>query len=205
MYLTKVLLAPGRLDNAWEWHRALWTLFPGIERQPNEAAPFLYAIERMNLAVGAEVLMQSRLAPEITSSRARVLARRDYDPRPADGQALAFRLTANVTKAIRDRNDPDRKIRVPLIKEEQQRLWLERKLAGVTSELTELHIQPKPPTYFRKGRRAGKIVTVGFEGRMTVGNADKLLGLLQGSADRPPGIGPAKAFGCGLLLLRRTR
>ncbi len=204
MYLSKVRLMPGRLDNAWEWHRALWTLFPGIERKANVSAPFLYRIERMNLAQGAEVLMQSAIEPQKISERAQLLAIRQFDPKPSEGQVLAFRLTANVTKTIRDKDDPKRKIRVPLIKEEQQRTWLERKLGAGASAIRNLRIQRHPPLYFLKGRRPGKIVTVTFEGELVVGDSQALLQLLKGDADHPPGIGPAKAFGCGLLLIRRA-
>lgn len=204
MYLSRVRLMPGRLDNAWEWHRALWTLFPGIERKPNESAPFLYRMERMNLAQGAEVLMQSAIEPKQLSARAQLLAVRQFDPKPSEGQMLAFRLTANVTKAIRDKDKPERKIRVPLIKEEQQRAWLERKLGEAASNIRNLHIQRHPPLYFRKGQRPGKIVTVSFEGEFVVDNVQTLSRLLKGDADHPSGIGPAKAFGCGLMLVRRA-
>ena len=204
MYLSRVRLMPGRLDNAWQWHRALWTLFPGIERKPNESAPFLYRMERMNLAQGAEVLMQSAIEPKQLSARAQLLAVRQFDPKPSEGQMLAFRLTANVTKAIRDKDKPERKIRVPLIKEEQQRAWLERKLGEAASNIRNLHIQRHPPLYFRKGQRPGKIVTVSFEGEFVVDNVQTLSRLLKGDADHPSGIGPAKAFGCGLMLIRRA-
>ena len=204
MYLSRVRLMPGRLDNAWEWHRALWTLFPGIERKPNESAPFLYRMERMNLAQGAEVLMQSAIEPKQLSERAQLLAVRRFDPHPREGQVLAFRLTANVTRKVRDKDNSERKIRVPLIKEEQQRAWIERKLGEAVSAIRNLHIQRHPPLYFRKGRRPGKIATVTFDGELTVSDSKKLAQLLIGDRDHPPGIGPAKAFGCGLMLVRRA-
>ncbi len=198
MHLSKIHLHPGRLDNAWEWHRALWTLFPGFERQTNEPAPFLYRIETMNLAQGAQVLVQSTIKPAKQSDRATLLATRDIDPKPVAGQTLAFTLTANITKAIRDQGNPERKIRVPLIQEAQQIDWLKRKLAGAADSVGGLKVQPHPPTYFRKGRRPGKIVAVSVEGVMTVKNPKQLLTLLK------KGVGPAKAFGCGLLLVRRV-
>ncbi len=198
MHLSKIWLAPGRLDNAWEWHRALWTLFPDIERKAGESAPFLFCMENMNLTQGAEVLLQSDIQPDTASGRARVLATRTIDPRPQTGQHLSFRLTANVTKAIRDKDQPERKIRVPLIKEEQQIDWLKRKLNGAADRLTALHVQSHPPTYFRKDRRPGKIVSVTFEGNLEVGDPETLQELMK------KGFGPAKAFGCGLMLVRRT-
>lgn len=197
MHLSKIWLAPGRLDNAWEWHRTLWTLFPDIERKAGEPAPFLFRMENMNLAQGAEVLVQSSIRPDAASDRARVLATRTIDPHPQTGQLLSFCLTANVTKAIRDKDQPERKIRVPLIKEEQQIDWLKRKLNGAANKLAALHVQPHPPIYFRKGRRPGKIVSVTFEGALEVADPGTLRELMK------KGIGPAKAFGCGLMLVCR--
>ena len=196
MILSKVHLTPGRLDNAWEWHRALWSLFPGVERRDNEPAPFLYRIESMNLAEGARLLVQSTRQPEMATPRARVLATKPFDPQPKEGQRLHFLLTANVTKTIRDKDQPQRKIRVPLIREEEQRQWLERKLSGARIEA--LRIQPHPPVYFCKGAMAGKIVPTTFEGRLEVQSPELLEPLLR------KGLGRAKAFGCGLLLVRRA-
>ena len=127
-------------------------------------------------------------------------------------------MTANPTKTVVDEQSidkpeklkrhaekqakrPDRKprppsCRVPLIKEDDQRSWLARKLGStVTLEGSEilLHV----PMYFRKGKRAGKLVTCTFEGVLRVNEPERLTRLLEN------GVGPAKAFGCGLLLVRR--
>ena len=82
--------------------------------------------------------------------------------------------------------------RVPLIVEEQQLQWLYRKLHNVASiEAAVIHAQR--PLYFRKDGKAGKIVTVTFDGLLRV--LDPALLWLQ----MQHGIGPAKSFGCGLL------
>ena len=85
-------------------------------------------------------------------------------------------------------------MRVPLLLEEQQLAWLERKLQGF-AQLETLIVQPEPILYFRKPKegRTGKIQTVIFDGILTVTDTE--------SFDRQlkQGIGPAKAFGCGLL------
>lgn len=197
MILSKVILLPGKLDNSWQWHRALWTLFPDIKRQPNESAPFLFRVNAINLAHGIEVLMQSRIEPLSGSDQARVLAKKSLEPKPLQGQQLRFALTANVTKAIRDKDQPERKIRVPLIRDEEKEVWLGRKLDGAAKLLAPISTQAHPPLYFRKGSHAGKVVMTTFEGIMEVCNPDVLKGLLH------TGIGPAKAFGCGLMLVRR--
>jgi len=63
-----------------------------------------------------------------------------------------------------------------------------------------LAIDPLLPLRFRKGKedRAGKIQPVSFQGVLNVKNPAILSELIQN------GIGPAKAFGCGLISLTRT-
>lgn len=83
-----------------------------------------------------------------------------------------------------------------LIREEEQRTWLERKLAGAAA-IEAATLQPRAPLYFRKGNRAGKLVAITFEGVLQVLDSTLMLSLLEN------GIGPAKGFGCGLLLVRK--
>jgi len=52
--------------------------------------------------------------------------------------------------------------------------------------------------YFRKEGRGGKLVTVTFEGNLWVKEPERFVNFLQN------GVGPAKSFGCGLLLVRRV-
>jgi len=82
--------------------------------------------------------------------------------------------------------------------EEQQQAWLERKLQAF-AQLETLIVQPEPVLYFRKAKegRSGKIQTVMFDGVLTVTDAEAF------NSQVTKGIGPAKAFGCGLLSLAR--
>jgi len=64
--------------------------------------------------------------------------------------------------------------------------------------LHEVAVTPNPPIYFRKGSRAGKVVPVTYEGVLNILNVEKLGAVWQN------GVGPAKAFGCGMLLVRRA-
>jgi CRISPR system Cascade subunit CasE len=200
MYLSRVFLQPRKLNNAYEWHRALWTLFPNVER--GLASPFLYHMESMNLASGAQVLMQSSIEPVAHSEQARVLATKSFPANFQIGQRLAFQLLANPTKCISDtQNKANKKnqgkCRVPLIREEDQRDWLQRKLTGAVN-IGELTIRNHAPLYFRKGNRAGKVVPVLFEGTITIRDVEKADDVWRN------GVGPAKAFGCGLLMVRRA-
>ncbi len=84
---------------------------------------------------------------------------------------------------------------MPLISEEEQRAWLERKLAGA-ADLVAVEIRKNSPVFFHK-TGTGKFVTVAYEGVLRVSDPAALFGCLEN------GIGPAKGFGCGLLLVRR--
>jgi CRISPR system Cascade subunit CasE len=147
------------------------------------------------------LLVQSRRSP--STAPGLVLADiKELYPQPVTGQRLAFILTANPVKTILDvqreakTGKQSDKCRVPLIKEEDQRAWIERKL-GAAAEVETVTVLPHAPTYFRKGNRGGKLVTITYEGVLKVTNPAALVGLMEN------GIGPAKAFGCGLMLMRR--
>jgi CRISPR system Cascade subunit CasE len=150
----------------------------------------------------ARLLVQSRRAPLRTGGLL-LLGSREIQPAPNVGQRLAFVLTANPVKTITDAEraakpgKQSEKCRVPLIKEEEQLAWLERKLDGAAT-LEHATILPHAPLYFRKGKRVGKLVACTFEGFLRVDDPERLASLLEN------GVGPAKAFGCGLLLVRRA-
>jgi CRISPR system Cascade subunit CasE len=120
---------------------------------------------------------------------------------------LRFRLRANPVRTIHDKEHgrflPEgryagelKRCRVPLLREEQQREWLQRKLAHAV-RIDCVGMQQEMPLYFRKGERDkrmdGKVQPVLFDGLLSVSDADAFNALLS------KGIGPAKVFGCGLL------
>lgn len=206
MYISRVEIKSGFLRNSYEYHRRLWRLFPGEMRESRRAGEeerqgFLFRVEESRLGLSARFLVQSRRPPGQTSEFA-LLGCREFRPRPSKGQRLAFLLTANPTKKINDlerENKPDKKsekCRVPLLKEEEQRGWLARKLKDI-AEIEAVSVLPHAPLLFRKGGRGGKLLTVSFEGVLRVLDGLALSKALEN------GIGPAKAFGCGLMLVRR--
>ena len=195
MYLSKVLVDRRRVHNPYELHRALWTMFPGHE---HDTHGFLFRVEAERPGSATELLLQSAWQPEPQSAEVRVIATRPYQLHLRQGQALRFRLTGNPIKTIKDDTGRQnargavKSCRVPLVLEEQQLQWLHRKLYNAASiEAAVIHAQR--PLYFRKDGKAGKIVTVTFDGLLHV--LDPALLWLQ----MQHGIGPAKSFGCGLL------
>jgi CRISPR system Cascade subunit CasE len=200
MYLSKILVSGPACHNPYEIHRALWKLFPedtGANRD------FLFHVGQSDQN-RAEILMQSNREPIKLSGTAKILACKEYNPTLSAGYRLRFLLIANPVKMINDEGERKnakgdiKKCRVPLIREDDQRAWIERKL-GAAASLETLIIDPAISIKFRKTRedQVGKIQPVSFQGILIVENAEAMTALLK------TGIGPAKAFGCGLMLVRR--
>ncbi|ETX07421.1 type I-E CRISPR-associated protein Cas6/Cse3/CasE [Candidatus Entotheonella palauensis] len=195
MYLNKVRMAWSAARNPYELHRVIWRLFPGHEQDPRG---FLFRVEAEQRGHGRTLLVQSVWQPEAVPGAIDVLAARTYVPSLRLGQRLRFRLVGNPVKTIRDgtgRQNAKGEIkpcRVPLIREEQQLGWLNRKLHGA-AHLEMAEICAVRPLYFRKRGKAGKVVMVTFDGVLHVHDPGRLWQCMQ------DGIGPAKGFGCGLL------
>ncbi len=196
MYLSRLLLAGEQFRNPYEIHRALWSVFPDAPAQERD---FLFRVEEHSTRQ-TQVLMQSQRQPGRNTSFARVFASKSFELTITEGRQLHFLLVANPVKTITDeqgRLDSKgeiKKCRVPLISEEEQAAWLKRKLNGAAL-LGMVEIDNQLPLHFRKGSRPGKIQPYVFKGILETQNTAKLRSILQ------QGIGPAKAFGCGMLSL----
>ena len=206
MFLSRIEIPWEFARNPYNFHRQLWRLFPGEEKETRSNGEesrqgFLFRIEDNPTGHPTRLLVQSRRAPETVSGLI-VVGTREFQPQPVAGQRLAFLLTANPVKTITDTQreakpgKQSEKCRVPLIKEEDQREWIARKLASA-GEIEAANILPHAPIHFRKGNRGGKLATATFDGVIQVRDPIALTSFLEN------GIGHAKAFGCGLLLVRR--
>lgn len=206
MFLSRVEIPWDAARNPYEFHRQLWRLFPGVEKEARRSGDearqgFLFRVEENLPGRPARLLVQSRQAPAMASGVS-VIGSREFNPQPVAGQRRAFLLTANPVKTITDAEREAKpgkksdKCRVPLIQEAAQREWLARKLAHA-AQIEATDVLPHAPLHFRKGNRGGKLVTVSYEGTLRVSDPAALAVCLEN------GIGPAKAFGCGLLLVRR--
>jgi CRISPR system Cascade subunit CasE len=201
MYLSKIMIRGAACRNPYEIHRELWRLFP---EDAEASRDFLFRVGQSERN-RAEILMQSMREPEISSNAAQILACKEYPLSLKAGQRLRFLLVANPIKTISDElgrinaDGEPKKCRVPLVREDDQRGWIERKLLNAAS-LESLVIDPAFPLRFKKGKedRAGKIQPISFQGVLKVEDAGDMMGLVRN------GIGPAKAFGCGLLSLVRA-
>lgn len=212
MFLSRVEVPWGYSRNLYDIHRAIWKLFPDTERESRRNSDearqgFLFRIEENQPGKPSRLIIQSRKFPLKQIGEIKILAAKELNPQPCRSQQLEFLLTANPVKTINDKNgrtSRDGEIkhcRVPLIREEEQIEWLRKRLETIAS-IENVTVTKLPPIFFyKRGRNnesnSGKLVPVQYEGSIRVGDPERLVVLMQN------GIGPAKAFGCGLMLVKR--
>ncbi len=198
MFLSQIEFDRAAARDPYQWHRALWKLFPGRDEA---ARDFLFRVEEGAARGPTRVLLQSAVRPE-SAERVRVLACREYALALSPGRGLRFRLLANPVRTIKDADGrlnhrgEIKSCRVPLIREEEQLAWLARKLEG-GARLLASACSGLPPLYFRKKDHPGKLATCLFDGVLEVTDAERFGELIR------CGVGPGKAFGCGMLSLAR--
>ncbi len=189
--------------NPYDLHRALWHGFPDFP--PGTDRPFLFCVRWGKFGQPVQVRLQSETEPvQPSDPTIRLLKIQPYDPRPTEGQLVRFTVCANPVKRLTEKTGPDdagRQARIPLIREDHRLEWLTRQLAPA-ADILESNIVEWRDLFFtiRSGEgktRPGKHATVTFTGVAEVRDSEKLNTLIR------TGIGPAKAFGCGLLVLGR--
>lgn len=113
-----------------------------------------------------------------------------------NGRALRFRLVANPTvKKVRRAENGARKNsnRVPMLCEACQLSWFYKKARQHGFKIMDAYVSQTTTLNARK--QAIKLFTAQFDGLLEITDSDKFNHAVQ------EGIGPAKAFGCGLLSL----
>jgi CRISPR system Cascade subunit CasE len=213
MYLTRIVLNPrnhaARRDIAspYDMHRTLKRAYPDGEPKENRLL-FRAEPSRPN-EQGRTVLVQaSDTRPDLDFLDAEPFdggepyyleksGPKYITPSLTDGQQLAFRLLGNPTK----KSDGSR---IALTKEEDYYDWLDRKADRNGFDILFVH----PTPYWINGDNDGQggyskreipHFAVRYDGLLRVTSADDLtMGLHDG-------IGPAKAFGFGLMTLAPPR
>lgn len=186
-----------RIRDAYDWHQRVWQAFRGRDGQPRD---FLIRVDRKEEAY--RVLILSRTIP----------AKPDWCPTACFGSkqipeeffghaSYRFSLLANPTTKVRSNQAGERTKngrRVPLTGREELVAWLQRKAAagGFTLNLPSLRTIPRGREYFHKDSRSrGTHAAVEFQGELSVTDSARF------RATVAAGIGSAKAFGFGLLVL----
>ena len=214
MFLSRIRLNPRSvhvvrdLGDIVELHRSVMRAFPAQKKvAPRAALGVLFRVEGRTSP--PELLVQSRVAPDWSRLTDGYLVDHEYrDGEPllaaaVPGRRLRFRLVANPSRksaAHRAGEPPPRNSRrVALTSDQERQEWLvsrgERggfRLVGPGSA-SGVRIDELPPL---RGRRGGATVHVRpalFEGIVEVWDPELFRRAIC------DGIGPAKAYGCGLL------
>ena len=193
MVLTRILIdkpeaAKVKLFDSYAWHRSLWHAFPGKD---GEARDFLFRVDD-------------------DRNRFRVLLLSDDDPlhqpwgqweprrvRPDFLSHDRYRFQVRANPTMKKTFDNGKK-RIGLYDESLLREWMHRKAEQGGFALSDgtLQIGPALDVAFVKERVRGKHVSVDFKGVLQVRDRTAFQDSFKN------GIGSAKSFGFGLLMLQ---
>jgi CRISPR system Cascade subunit CasE len=203
LHLTQILVSYEdavrllRIRDTYDWHQRVWQAFAGRNGQPRD---FLIRVDRKEEAY--RVLILSPTVP----------TKPDWCPTPCFGtkpipnEFLAharyrFSLLANPTRKVRSNSAGERTKngrRLPITEREDLVVWLQRKgeVGGFAVNPETVRTVPRGREFFHKDVRShGSHSAVEFQGELTVNQP------LRFRAAVAAGIGSAKAFGFGLLIL----
>jgi CRISPR system Cascade subunit CasE len=199
--------------NAYDDHQYLWKLFA----EDGQKRDFLYRREDQNGLPCFFVVSQR--PPEDREGVWVIEGPKKYEPRLVIGQKLAFSLRVNPVKAKKASKDTGRGKRHDVVMEAKKSTPKDQ--WGPVSELVEkaglawlsaraekhgFSIVDKPVRVdgyrqhrlFKRNHGTIRFSTLDFNGLLTVTNAEEFVKTLYN------GIGPAKGFGCGLMLVRKV-
>ena len=201
MHLSRLTLNPrhrqARQDLAapYELHRTLLRAFP--DREDGGPGRVLFRIEPSSTDGQPIVLVQSQVEPnwdELQDGYLTGCAQKQVELDLQKGQCLRFRLRANPTVTREGK-------RHGLFQIDQQLEWLRRKGERNGFEPFDVMVGRADRQTTRPGNsRRPPLVhwSVDYEGKLRITDPGRLLGVVR------DGIGPAKAFGFGLLSLAPT-
>lgn len=202
-HLTQITLdfaavAKLRIRDVYDWHQRVWECVPGRDGQRRD---FLTRLDQKG--GGFQLLIVSPVEP----------TRPDWcppdcwrGPKPVPESYFVrsryrFQLRANPTKKVAVQN-PDGSFkkngrRVPLSKREDLIAWITRKgeQGGFAVQEETLRTIPRGREYFQKNGQHGLHSAVEFQGVLSVTDSAKF------HETFACGIGSAKAFGFGLLVI----
>jgi CRISPR system Cascade subunit CasE len=191
-----------RLRDSYDWHQAVWRAFPGRDGMRREFLTRLDTLRegfRLLIVSSVQPVRSQWFAPDPESWRTKPIPE-SYFAR----QRYEFQLCANPTRKVTtlkpDGSPTKNGRRVPLGSRDQLVAWITRKgeQGGFSVDSETLRTIPRGRDYFEKNGQRGLHSAVEFQGALTVDDPAKF------HESFTHGIGPAKAFGFGLLVIAPT-
>lgn len=191
------------LRDTYAWHQAVWKAFPGRD---GELRTFLTRLDQRQ--EGFRLLIVSPVQPVQPDWCPPYAESWKVKPIPEtyfERTTYAFQLCANptkkVSKELSDGTLTKNGQRVPLTKREELLEWINRKgeQGGFIVKESTLRAFSRGREYFLKKGQPGLHSAVEFQGVLTVTEAAKF------HETFTRGIGSAKAFGFGLLVIAPIR
>jgi CRISPR system Cascade subunit CasE len=187
--VNKTVAAHKCLSDAYAWHKALWEAFPD---RPDDNRDFLFRTDDQRSEFRVLLLSPYKPTPQTWGQ---------WESKPISEDFLthshyAFQLKVNPTK----RRCEDRR-RLGIYNVTELKDWMTRKAQQFGFSLIEesLSIGSPMDETFLKNHHRGKHVSVDFTGHLTVTDP------IAFKTGFEQGIGSAKAFGFGLLMLQPLR
>lgn len=214
MYMSKLSFDPVRItrQGVYDAHQALWTVFSD---DPDRRRDFLYRQmdERTFLTVSDREPLRRDLLSRCEVKR--------YEPRLKEGERVYFSLRFN--PVVKRRDAQRRQVRVDLVQDRRRRLaaegvlpdalppwhalaesaageWLANRRETLGLEVGDVLVEAYCTEKFakRRGERPVSLARIDAGGFARVTDAARLTESLRN------GVGCAKGFGFGLLLVRRA-
>ena len=190
-------LARCRFRDAYAWHQAVWGCFPG---RPDADRDFLTRTDW--LARGCRMYLLSLSEPTRPAwCPEEGWAVKEIVPSFLQHERYAFDLLANPTRKVASFNAEGERTRngrrLPLTDEASRLTWMQTK-AGQHGFRLEgaIAVEDAGVSVFRRQERTGTHAGVRFRGRLQVTDRERFIHAFH------HGIGNAKAFGYGMLLLQ---
>jgi CRISPR system Cascade subunit CasE len=221
MYLSRLTFAPCAVadrealrafESPYLLHQALWQVFSD---SPDRRRDFLY---RLDLDAGRPRVYALSPRKPVGAGHRWQIDTKPFAPRVEPGDLLDFTLRANpvvtrngkrhdvvmdAKRALAAGGIPrDERPTQAELAQEHAGAWLERRVAKHGFSLVTGTLRAEGHQVHRFQKPSGRpvhVATCDFQGVLRVDHPDRLLESITG------GIGPAKGFGCGLLLVKRHR
>lgn len=220
MFFSRMTLAPDaereRRSPFWQiaadryrLHQEIWRLVGG---GPDAERDFIYRAEALDRRPTLYALAPR---PARDPDGLWITESKPWRPQLAPGDTLAFRLRANATVRIGSkRHDVIMHARQTLqnqgtpreewpsreaLEQREGRAWLARRAEAMGIDLLDVVVEGHHLVDMPRRGRSIRIATLEYRGLLAVRDLDRFTRALT------EGVGPSRAFGCGMLLIRRPR